>query len=197
MKILVRLLRFLLTEFRLSLYWYVMLKGKFNRTVASLPVIFLTCLLLLNLVTCRRQETAQSRPNPNPEYQFVLVKRVIDGDTIELDNRIKVRYIGIDTPETKHPRKPVQYFGKEASEANKKLVGNKRVRLEYDVQHLDKYGRTLAYVYLEDGTFVNAWLVENGYARVSTYPPNVKYQNTFRELEKKAREEQKGLWEKE
>jgi len=196
MKILVRLLRFLLTEFRLSLYWYVMLKGKVNRTVASLPVIFLTCLLLLNLVTCRRQETAQSRPNPNPEYQFVLVKRVIDGDTIELDNRIKVRYIGIDTPETKHPRKPVQYFGKEASEANKKLVGNKRVRLEYDVQHLDKYGRTLAYVYLEDGTFVNAWLVENGFARVSTYPPNVKYQDKFIELERKARDVQKGLWEK-
>jgi micrococcal nuclease len=68
------------------------------------------------------------------------------------------------------------------------------VRLEYDVEHHDKYNRTLAYVYLEDGTFVNAWLVENGYARVSTYPPNVKYQDKFIELERKAREEGKGLW---
>ncbi len=68
------------------------------------------------------------------------------------------------------------------------------MRLEYDVEHHDKYNRTLAYVYLEDGTFVNAWLVENGYARVSTYPPNVKYQDKFIELERKAREEGKGLW---
>jgi len=154
----------------------------------------LICLLLINLVACSKQEPTQPTTNPNPEYQFNLVKRVIDGDTIELDNGIKVRYIGIDTPETKHPRKPVQYFGKEASEANKKLVEGKKVRLEYDIQQHDKYGRTLAYVYLTDGTFVNAWLVENGYARVSTYPPNVKYQDKFRELERKAREEQKGLW---
>ena len=66
--------------------------------------------------------------------------------------------------------------------------------MEYDVQRTDKWDRTLAYVYLEDGTFVNAYLVENGYARVSTYPPNVKYQNKFIELERKAREEKKGLW---
>ena len=102
-----------------------------------------------------------------------MVTKVTDGDTIKLSDGTKVRYIGIGTPETKHPKKPVQFFGKEASEANKKLVEGKKVRLEYDVQKTDKYKRTLAYVYLEDGTFVNAWLVENGYARVSTYPPNV------------------------
>jgi len=167
-----------------------------NRDARRYFLSILTCLLLINLVACSKQEPTQPTTNPNPEYQFNLVKRVIDGDTIELDNGIKVRYIGIDTPETKHPRKPVQYFGKEASEANKQLVLGKKVRMEYDVQKTDKYGRTLAYVYLEDGIFVNAWLVENGYARVSTYPPNVKYQDKFRELEQKARAEMKGLWKK-
>lgn len=122
------------------------------------------------------------------------VQRVIDGDTILLENREKVRYIGIDTPETKHPLKGVEYFGQEAYEANKQLVEGKTVRLAFDVQQRDRYGRLLAYVYLEDGTFVNAWLVENGYAQVATYPPNVKYQKLFLELQRKAREENRGLW---
>ncbi len=88
------------------------------------------------------------------------VVRVIDGDTIQVccvfGDRVKVRYIGVDTPETHHPMKGIERYGKEASEANRKLVDGKTVRLEFDVQQLDRYGRTLAYVYLEDGTFVNA-----------------------------------------
>jgi micrococcal nuclease len=124
------------------------------------------------------------------------VKRVIDGDTIELENGEKVRYIGIDTPETVHPSKPIQYYGKEASEANRSLVEGKEVRLEFDVQQRDKYGRLLAYVYVGD-IFVNAWLVENGYAQILTIPPNVKYQDKFLELQRKAREEGRGLWGKE
>lgn len=99
--------------------------------------------------------------------------RVVDGDTIELDGRERVRYIGIDTPETKHPRKPVQWMGKEASEANRILVEGKRVGLEYDAERTDKYGRTLAYVYVGK-VMVNELLVKAGYAQVSTYPPNVK-----------------------
>ncbi len=84
----------------------------------------------------------------------------------------------------------------EASEANSKLVDGKTVHLEFDVQQLDKYGRTLAYVYLEDGTFVNAWLVENGYAAVMTIPPNVKHQEMFLKLQREAREAGRGLWER-
>ena len=97
----------------------------------------------------------------------VQVVRVIDGDTIQVccvfGDRVKVRYIGADTPKTHHPMRGVEPYGKEAAEANRKLVDGKTVRLEFDVQQLDKYGRILAYIYLEDGTFVNAWLVENGY----------------------------------
>jgi micrococcal nuclease len=128
----------------------------------------------------------------------VQVARVIDGDTIQVccifGDRVTVRYIGIDTPETHHPMKGVEFFGKEASEANRILVDGKTIRLEFDVQQLDKYDRTLAYVYLEDGTFVNAWLVENGYAMVMTVPPNVKHQELFLKLQQEAREAGRGLW---
>ncbi len=128
----------------------------------------------------------------------VQVVRVIDGDTIQVccvfGDRVTVRYVGVDTPETHHPMKGVEHFGMEAAEANRKLVDGKTVRLEFDVQQLYRYGRTLAYVYLEDGTFVNAWLVENGYAMVMTVPPNVKYEGLFRKLQREARETGRGLW---
>ena len=155
--------------------------------------LFISLALITSIFACEPPKAATSS-SPEQQSDLFIVSRVVDGDTIVLKNDIKVRYIGIDTPETKHPKKPVQYFGKEAFEANKRLVEGKRVNLEYDVQQTDKYGRTLAYVYLEDGTFVNAWLVENGYARVSTYPPNVKYQELFHQLEQRAREGKKGLW---
>ncbi len=129
---------------------------------------------------------------------LVRVVRVIDGDTIQVccvfGDRVKVRYIGVDTPETHHPMRGVEPYGMEASEANRKLVDGKKVTLDFDVQQFDKYGRTLAYVYLEDGTFVNAWLVENGYAMVMTVPPNVKYQELFLKLQREAREAGRGLW---
>jgi endonuclease YncB( thermonuclease family) len=83
----------------------------------------------------------------------------------------RVRLIGVDTPETKDPRKPVQYFGKEASAFTQRLVEGKRVRLEYDQQRADKYGRTLAFVYLDDGTFVNAEIIKQGYGFAYTRFP--------------------------
>ena len=126
------------------------------------------------------------------EWHQVL--RVIDGDTILISSGETLRYIGINTPETVDPRKPVEPFGKEAAEFNKKLVEKQKVRLEFDVQERDKYGRLLAYVYLEDGTLVNAELVKHGYARVATYPPNVKYQDLFLKLEREAKENNRGLW---
>ncbi len=128
----------------------------------------------------------------------VQVVRVMDGDTIQaccvFGARVKVRYIGVDTPETHHPMRGVEPYGMEASEANRKLVDGKTVRLEFDVQQLDRYGRTLAYVFLEDGTFVNAWLVENGYAMVMTVPPNVRHQELFLRPQREAREAKRGLW---
>jgi micrococcal nuclease len=124
------------------------------------------------------------------------VVRVIDGDTIEVEVwgvKERVRYIGIDTPETVHPSKPVECFGKEASVQNKMLVEGKEVYMERDVTDRDKYGRLLRYVYVGD-VLVNEALVRGGYASVYTYPPDVKYDGRFRDAERSAREESRGLW---
>lgn len=128
------------------------------------------------------------------------VVRVVDGDTvrIRLDKPHEtrtVRYIGVDTPETVKPNTPVQCFGKKASAYNHRLVDGERVRLRFDAERRDRYGRLLAYVYRDkDGLFVNSALVENGYATTLTIPPNVAHADDFRALERRAREAGKGLW---
>ncbi len=118
---------------------------------------------------------------------FICV-RVIDGDTIELSNGVIVRYLGIDTPEVDEP------LGKKATEANRKLVEGKKVRLEYDVQKQDKYGRTLAYVYLEDGTFVNCELVRLGCAEINTYHTNIEHLDLLIECQSEAISEGLCIW---
>jgi len=139
-------------------------------------------------------EPSEKQDSPEQsEGGSYLVTRVIDGDTIEIEDGKKVRYIGIDTPETVDPRKPVQCFGVEASNRNKQLVEGKKVRLEKDVSEIDKYGRLLRYVYV-DGVFVNLVLVQEGFAYSYTYPPDIKYQNQFTEAQRLAREQKKGLW---
>ena len=121
------------------------------------------------------------------------VARVIDGDTILLEDGTRVRYIGVNTPETVHPKKPVEYFGKEASAENRRLVEGKTVLLEYDVERLDRYGRTLAYVWLGK-TLINGHLVKNGFATVTLYPPNMKYATYLKALESEAKQNGRGLW---
>jgi micrococcal nuclease len=117
----------------------------------------------------------------------VLVIHVIDGDTIEIEGGYYVRYIGIDTPEKGDP-----LYG-EATQANRNLVEGRKVHLEADVEDKDDNGRLLRYVWL-DNTMVNAELVKLGYAYSYSYPPNVKYQVYFLQLEREAREQKLGLW---
>src|SRR3989338_3947654 len=138
---------------------------------------------------------------PGAELYLVKVARVIDGDTIKLETGQTVRYIGIDTPETKHPQKKLQCFGKEAMEKNKELVEGKLVRLEKDISETDRYWRLLRYVYLPtdaspSGIFVNDYLVREGFAHASTFPPDVKYSDYLKNLESQARENIRGLWNK-
>lgn len=121
------------------------------------------------------------------------VKRTIDGDTLLLTNGERVRLIGVDTPETKHPQKPVQRFGREAYLFTKGVVEGKEVRLEYDWQRRDKYDRLLAYVYLRDDTFLNAEIIKQGYGFAFTKYP-FKYLEEFRKYEREARENKRGLW---
>lgn len=124
------------------------------------------------------------------------VARVVDGDTIVLDDDVRVRLIGIDTPETKDPRRPVECFGQEASAHMIKLLpAGTRVRVVYDVERTDRYGRTLAYLYrASDGLFVNAAMVRDGFASAYTVPPNVAHADEFVALNREARETGRGLW---
>ncbi len=128
---------------------------------------------------------------------LATVVRVVDGDTIEvrlLHGRTeKVRYIGMDTPETHHPRRGEEPGGRLAWAVNRRLAEGKSVRLELDVQERDRYRRLLAYVYVGD-LMVNAELVRLGYAQVMTIPPNVRHAELFRKLEREARENARGLW---
>jgi micrococcal nuclease len=124
------------------------------------------------------------------------VTRVVDGDTIEVRIRGReedVRYIGIDTPETVAPGEPVQCFGPRASDLNHRLVEGRRVRLAFDAERRDVYGRLLAYVYLGD-RFVNAALVRLGFARTLTIAPNDTFAPLFRRLERVAGRAGRGLW---
>lgn len=135
----------------------------------------------------------------NTVEEWFAVTRVVDGDTFWVDDGsekgLKVRLIGIDAPEPRNTgTRPKGYFGAESTIYLQQLLKNKKVRLEYDVSRYDRYGRTLAYAYLEDGIFVNAELVKNGFATVMTVPPNVKHQDTFTELAAKARRQNRGLW---
>lgn len=121
---------------------------------------------------------------------------MVDGDTIVVQGGERVRLIGIDTPETKDPRRGVQCFGKEASRRTSSLLpSGTEVRLAYDVERFDRYDRALAYVYRSaDGLFVNAALVRDGYASAYTYPPNVAHADEFVALQREAREADRGLW---
>ncbi len=136
-------------------------------------------------------------PSPTISNNLVVVQRVVDGDTIQLETGEKLRYIGINTPETVDPRRSVQCFGKEASNKNKELVLGQKVRLEKDVSNTDKYGRLLRYVYLQTPTgevFVNDYLVRQGYAYASSYPPDIAHQKDFRQAQEEAQENNRGLW---
>jgi len=125
-----------------------------------------------------------------------VVTRVIDGDTIEVSYRqrtLDIRLIGIDTPESVAPGEPVQCFAMAASRFTTGRLDGERVRLEFDVERIDRYGRTLAYVWLGDELF-NETLVRGGYAFVTTYPPNVKYEHRFLSAQRDARARERGVW---
>jgi endonuclease YncB( thermonuclease family) len=137
-----------------------------------------------------------AQPVPAAAWEVGQVTRVIDGDTIDVSigGQVKrVRYIGVNTPETVDPRVPVECYGKEASAANKAMVEGKAVYLEKDVSETDSFGRLLRYIFTADA-FINAELVAQGFAYSSAYPPDVKYQGTFDGLQQDARAAGRGLW---
>ncbi len=142
---------------------------------------------------------AQATNKETSEYKYYSVTEVVDGDTVKINKDGKIetlRLIGLDTPETVDPRKPVQCFGKEASNKAKELLNGKKVRLETDSTQgtYDKYNRTLAYIYLESGLFYNKHMIEQGYAHEYTYNTPYKYQSEFKLAQKSAQDNKRGLW---
>ena len=167
--------------------------------------------------TCGHVESATSRPKyaatvltPPDGLHFVRVNRVVDGDTIDVvfENRAdseRVRLIGVNTPETKHPQKNVEFYGKEASDFTTAALSGRQVWLQFDLEVHDKYQRLLGYVWTEKPNDVNdekeirdkmfnARLLLNGYGQVMTIPPNSKYANMFVGFQREARQNNRGLW---
>jgi endonuclease YncB( thermonuclease family) len=146
--------------------------------------------------------TIQFKLSSSSEIAFV--PRIIDGDTIEVEivdpttrtlgKPQSLRYVGMDTPETVDPKKPVECFGHEASARNQQLVAGDYVILQKDVSDRDKYGRLLRFVFLLDGTFVDLELVREGYARVLTIPPDVEYASDFAAAAASAQSAKLGFW---
>lgn len=171
--------------------------------------------LLIGISSCKEQsESSYSAQGKfkiplgrSYNYSDILVTRAVDGDTLVLESGERVRLIGIDTPEMHESNKlrrdsqrsqqdaaTIQKLGRRAYEFTRQLVEGKRVSLEFDLERYDRYKRILAYVYLKDGTFVNAEIIRQGYASVMTYPPNVRYAELFLNLYQEARENRRGLW---
>lgn len=161
------------------------------------------CLIFVGYVIFSRQNTETIKqvviptPTSSPILTYAKVVRVIDGDTIIIETGQHVRYIGMNTPEVETS----ECFATEASEINKNLVLGKVVKLEKDLSETDKYGRLLRFVFVKDAKnvgdiFVDDYLLGNGYAKVMTVPPDIKYKDQFSQSEKQARENSLGLWSK-
>ena len=172
--------------------------GKSARSRAGLALAVVAVFLLPALAGCGSGGGSGLDADSLPRTVRAHVVRVVDGDTALVRLRGEseyVRYIGIDTPESVKPNTPVQCFAHAASAANRRLVDGQQVRMRYDAEQRDRYGRLLAYVYRQrDGAFVNAELVREGYARTLTIPPNVHFAQRFSALARSARDGRRGLW---
>lgn len=159
-------------------------------------VFKISIILIISILLCGCRKINQGEDKLYGPYEVI---RVVDGDTllVNIDNtNEKVRLIGIDTPESVHSdtNKNTEE-GNIASAWSKTLLMDQQIYLEYDIEKTDKYGRILAYVYLDDGiTMVNSLLVEQGMAQVMTIEPNSKYSNEFNDRQRKAKESNSGFW---
>jgi micrococcal nuclease len=162
--------------------------------------LLLGCGAASTLTTAPQGGTTTGPTGPTGPTQLAHVTRITDGDTIRVDikgTEYRLRYIGMDTPESVKPGTPVEPYAKAAAARNAALVADRDVILEKDVSETDRYGRLLRYVWLHHG---DAWLMANmelvrtGYAQVLTYPPDVKYASEFVNAERAARDAGLGLW---
>lgn len=183
---------FVLMAILIALYSYAYQKG-YSRGLAE---------LLPAKSSQSKAAQVQSKGQISSE-KFYSVVHIADGDTIDVlvdDQKVRVRLLGINSPESVAPNRPVECFGKEASNYISSLISNKSVRLELDPSkpEKDEYGRSLAYLFREDGLFINSQMIESGYAYEYTYHnERYKYQNDFKLAQAKAQKSMQGLWAKE
>lgn len=166
--------------------------------MGAVPFIFSILILLCALLTgCSSRLVSDGLPGGKDSAEEATVSRVTDGDTVrikpDIDGEDRLRFIGVDTPETDPERGPEPY-GEEARRFTRRSLEGEWVTLEFDVKKKDDYGRLLAYVYLPDGTMFNETLLEEGYAQVATFPPNTRYLDRFEEAQEEAREARRGIW---
>lgn len=189
-----------------------MLKKRDIKIVISLIVFIIG--IIVQQLNARQPINSQAKVQPTLPYvsitpierekEYAHVIRIVDGDTIEVQTsdsaKFTVRYIGMDTPEIHHPTKKVQCFGKEAADKNTEIVFNRDIYMVKDISETDRYGRLLRYIYVpnseatQSALFVNEYLVKEGYAHAATFPPDVAYQDLFRQAEDDARTHRRGLW---
>lgn len=159
----------------------------------AMKSLFLSFVILLLVSTLSSCKSGEKSVIPNDGHTYYEVERIVDGDTLVLEEIGKVRLIGVDTPESVDPRKPVEYFGKEATQFLTRLALHEKVRIDYELEKKDKFQRTLGYLYLTDGTFINAEIIKQGYGFAYTKFP-FKFLEDFRKYEKEAKEDNRGLW---
>lgn len=163
---------------------------------------FIIGLVVVLLFTgCANQKNVDNQTNDDGELEFLssleetVVTRVVDGDTIVIESGEKVRFILVNCPESVHSDSSKNTeFGAIASAYTKSILEGETIYLEKDVSNIDRYGRLLRYIYLADGTFFNEQLVKEGYAQLSTFPPDVKYKDIILDAEQYARNNNLGLW---
>lgn len=148
-----------------------------------------TLLLVWRMATARAIEALPPAGVP------IRVTRAVDGDTLLLEGGYRIRLLGVNTPETKHPDRPAEPLGTEASAFTQSLVEQRTITLEFDRERLDNYRRVLAYVYLEDGTLLNQRLIEAGFSpAVVTFPIRSDRKRQFEEAERTAQKNRLGIW---
>jgi len=177
------------------------MKSRKNLKNISFYIFLGICLIFfgLSVYFSNKDRAVQVIPSPvptqsplsnlNSNFTYAKVTRVIDGDTIVIDTSQHVRYIGMNTPEIETG----ECYAAQASEINKNLVLGKTVKLEKDVSETDKYGRLLRFVYVDD-IFVDDYLVENGFAKIMTVPPDIDFKDQFLQSEEYAKKNKLGLW---
>jgi micrococcal nuclease len=169
------------------------------RTLVAIPLVFL---LACTSATVTVTEDPRAPVTRSPSVtgnggHLATVTRVVDGDTAHVRLRgrdVTVRFIGVDTPETVAPGQPIECFGPEASHFTTRRLTGQRIRLEFDVDRIDPFGRTLAYLWLPDGSLFNETLVRRGFATVATYPPDTRYVERLDASQRVAKAAGRGLW---